>query len=67
MRERFEQTMAALEAGTMRVATPKADGQWEVHPEIKEIILSGFRLGQLTAMGPYIDKDTYPITTVTKM
>lgn len=63
MRERFEQTMAALEAGTMRVATPKADGQWEVHPEIKEIILSGFRLGQLTAMGPYIDKDTYPART----
>ncbi len=60
----FDQTMAALEAGTVRVAN-KIDGEWVVGTRVKEIILSGFRLGCLTDMPcgllHFVDKDTYPV------
>ncbi len=60
----FDETMAALEAGAVRVAN-KVDGRWVVNTEIKEIILSGFRLGRLADMRSgifdYVDKDTYPV------
>lgn len=64
----FDDTMAALEAGTVRVAN-KVDGRWVVNTQIKEIILSGFRLGRLTDMKcgifDFIDKDTYPVRNFT--
>ena len=38
-----------LEAGKIRVAE-KTDGEWKVNSWIKEMILTGFRLGKLTDM-----------------
>ena len=62
-KEKFYSTIAALEAGEIRVAE-KVDGQWKVNSWIKETILSGFRLGQLTDMTQgqfsFFDKDTIP-------
>ena len=52
-----------LEAGKIRVAE-KVDGEWKVNSWIKEMILTGFRLGKLTDMSEgglsFIDKDTIP-------
>lgn len=67
-RQHFDEVLAGLEAGTIRVAE-KVDGEWTVHPEVKEAILLGFRLGKLTDMSTgslsFIDKDTYPARTFT--
>lgn len=61
--ERFEEVLAQLESGQVRVAE-KVDGRWQVNAWVKEVILSGFRLGKLADMsiGPFsfYDKDTYP-------
>ncbi len=61
----FESAMEALEAGTLRVAQRDADGAWQVNPEVKEIILEGFRIGKLTEMADnlftFVDKDTFPV------
>ena len=66
--EHFEEVITALEIGAMRVAE-KVDGEWVVYPEVKQAILSGFRLGKLTDMSegafPFMDKDTYPVQTFT--
>ena len=59
----FLQVCADLEAGKIRVAE-KIDGEWKVNSWIKEMILTGFRLGKLTDMSEgglsFIDKDTIP-------
>ena len=47
--ERFNQTIADLESGKVRVAE-KVNGEWKVNSWVKEVILSGFRLGKLTDM-----------------
>lgn len=58
--EEFEAVMKGLESGSIRVAEKK-DGEWVVNQEVKQTILSGFRLGKLSEMpGGFIDKDTYP-------
>ena len=61
--EKFNNTIADLEAGRVRVAE-KVDGQWKVNSWVKEVILSGFRLGKLTDMTQgqfsFFDKDTIP-------
>ena len=61
---RFEEVIAALEAGTLRVAE-KVDGEWKVNREVKEVILAGFRLGAIKEMSQgqfsYFDKDTFPV------
>ena len=63
-REQFEQVLAELEVGRMRVAE-KVDGTWRVNREVKEIILAGFKLGTITDMSqgqfPFFDKDTYSV------
>ena len=63
-REQFEQVLAELEAGRMRVAE-KVDGTWRVNREVKEIILAGFKLGAIRDMSqgqfPFFDKDTFPV------
>ncbi|MCD8385456.1 MAG: 2,3,4,5-tetrahydropyridine-2,6-dicarboxylate N-succinyltransferase [Bacteroidales bacterium] len=68
-KERFESAMAALEAGTLRVAEPQANGEWKVNPEVKEAILLGFRLGKLASLQSgifsFVDKDTYPVRRFT--
>lgn len=60
---RFHEVIAALERGETRVAE-KRNGKWVVNPEIKEVILSGFRLGKLSDMSSgvfsFFDKDTVP-------
>lgn len=62
--ERFNEVMAGLEAGTLRVAE-KRDGRWVVNREIKEVILAGFGLGKIVDMSegrfPFFDKDTFPV------
>lgn len=62
--ERFLQVCVDLESGKIRVAEKK-DGEWIVNSWIKEVILSGFRLGKLADMSEgefsFIDKDTIPV------
>lgn len=63
--ELFDSTMEGLENGEIRVAEKTEDG-WVVNPEVKQVILSGFRLGRLTEMpGGFLDKDTYPVRKFT--
>ncbi|MGM9736130.1 MAG: 2,3,4,5-tetrahydropyridine-2,6-dicarboxylate N-succinyltransferase [Candidatus Cryptobacteroides sp.] len=61
--DKFQQLCRDLESGKVRVAE-KIDGEWVVHPEVKEMILSGFRIGKLTDMSQgqfsFFDKDTIP-------
>lgn len=61
--ELFNETLARLEAGEIRVAQ-KIDGKWVVNSEIKQIILAGFRMGQIVDMSQgqfsFYDKDTFP-------
>jgi len=54
----------ALTAGKIR-AVEKINGQWTVNVWVKQGILLGFRLGQLSQMGDgsclsFVDKDTFP-------
>lgn len=62
--ERFNEVLAALETGELRVVE-KTDGEWKVNTWVKEVILAGFRLGKITDMSagqfPFFDKDTYPV------
>ena len=62
-KDRFYQTIADLEAGRIRVAE-KIGGDWKVNSWVKEVILSGFRLGKLVDMTQgqfsFFDKDTIP-------
>lgn len=65
VREAFLMFRAALESGTLRAASPLPDGTWEVHAEVKQGILLGFRIGALVDMShggglSFVDKDTYP-------
>lgn len=61
--ERFYDVCDRLESGEIRVAEKK-NGQWQVNSWIKEVILSGFRLGKLKDMSDgvlsFFDKDTVP-------
>lgn len=62
---KFSDFLSLLESASIRVAHKSHQGGWTVNTDIKQIILLGFRLGQLVAMGdqalPFIDKDTFPI------
>lgn len=62
--QRFEEVIAALEKGEIRVAEKK-DGVWVVNKWIKEVILAGFKLGGVTDMSqgqfPFFDKATFPV------
>ena len=62
-KDRFYQTIADLEAGRIRVAE-KIGGEWKVKSCVKEVILSGFRLGKLVDMTQgqfsFFDKDIIP-------
>ena len=61
--EKFYDVIGRLESGELRVAE-KRDGKWVVNSWIKEVILSGFRLGKMTDMSDgvfsFFDKDTIP-------
>lgn len=68
-REMFNEVLAGLEAGTVRVAE-KIDGEWKVNRSVKEIILAGFRLGAVTDMSEgqfsFFDKSTFPVRRFTE-
>ena len=59
----FLDTCDRLERGEIRVAE-KVEGKWRVNAWIKDVILSGFRLGKLSDMSSgtlsFTDKDTVP-------
>ena len=60
-RQTFLDFRDALTQGRIRAAE-KIDGQWAVNTWVKQGILLGFRLGELTEMsdGSFVDKDTFP-------
>ncbi|HEX4487194.1 MAG TPA: 2,3,4,5-tetrahydropyridine-2,6-dicarboxylate N-succinyltransferase [Terriglobales bacterium] len=62
-REIFLAFREALTQGKIRAAE-KQNGQWKVNPWVKQGILLGFRLGELTESNAgeltFVDKDTYP-------
>ncbi len=64
----FQETIAALDSGKLRVAE-KIDDKWFVNTWIKEIILLGFKYGSLTNIPgtytTYYDKDTIPVKQLT--
>lgn len=67
--EKFNETMDGLESGRIRVAE-KIDGKWQVNTWVKEVILSGFRLGKVVDMSEgqfsFMDKDTFPVRRFTE-
>jgi 2,3,4,5-tetrahydropyridine-2-carboxylate N-succinyltransferase len=63
-RQLFLEFREALTAGKIRAAE-KVNGSWTVNAWVKQGILLGFRLGQLSEMGSgqclsFVDKDTFP-------
>ena len=62
-RKVFEQFRDALTAGKVRAAE-KQGNRWMVNAWVKQGILLGFRLGELTELGSgalsFVDKDTFP-------
>jgi 2,3,4,5-tetrahydropyridine-2-carboxylate N-succinyltransferase len=63
-RQTFLDFRDQLTQGKVRAAE-KIDGKWVVHIWVKQGILLGFRLGELTPMGDdaclsFVDKDTFP-------
>ncbi len=62
-RQAFLEFREALTQGKVRAAEKK-DGGWVVNTWVKQGILLGFRLGELTEMGDaglsFVDKDTFP-------
>jgi 2,3,4,5-tetrahydropyridine-2-carboxylate N-succinyltransferase len=62
-RQAFLEFREALTQGKVRAAEKK-DGVWVVNTWVKQGILLGFRLGELTEMGDaglsFVDKDTFP-------
>jgi 2,3,4,5-tetrahydropyridine-2-carboxylate N-succinyltransferase len=67
-RETFLAFREQLNTGAVRAAE-KIDGQWQVNVWVKQGILLGFRLGELTQMGndslSFVDKDTFPLRRFT--
>ncbi len=60
----FLQFRDELTEGKIRAAE-KRDGEWQVNAWVKQGILLGFRLGELSEMGSaaclsFVDKDTFP-------
>ena len=62
-RKTFLEFREQLTRGEIRAAE-KIDGEWKVNAWVKQGILLGFRLGELSSMGDaalsFVDKDTFP-------
>jgi 2,3,4,5-tetrahydropyridine-2-carboxylate N-succinyltransferase len=62
-RKTFLDFREQLTKGQIRAAE-KIDGEWKVNTWVKQGILLGFRLGELSSMGDaslsFVDKDTFP-------
>jgi 2,3,4,5-tetrahydropyridine-2-carboxylate N-succinyltransferase len=61
----FEWLLRGLEDGSLRAASRRDDGTWEVHSWIKMGILVGFRIGRIVDMSvhpaqPFFDKHNLP-------
>jgi 2,3,4,5-tetrahydropyridine-2,6-dicarboxylate N-succinyltransferase len=60
----FSEFRDALTRGEIRAAE-KTGGEWRTNPWVKQGILLGFRLGELTEMAgdpfSFVDKSTYPV------
>ncbi len=60
----FARLLKALEAGEIRAAERREDGEWVVNASVKRGILLGFRLGKNSEFSrdplQFSDKDTYP-------
>jgi 2,3,4,5-tetrahydropyridine-2-carboxylate N-succinyltransferase len=48
VREAIEDTLNALDSGSLRVAEPRADGKWHVNQWAKKAVLLSFRLNDMT-------------------
>lgn len=48
VREAIEDTLNALDSGTLRVAEPRVDGKWHVNQWAKKAVLLSFRLNDMT-------------------
>jgi 2,3,4,5-tetrahydropyridine-2-carboxylate N-succinyltransferase len=63
----FNEFKKALNRGLVRAAERDEAGHWRVNSWVKQGILLGFRLGEVTDMSPadaslvFFDKDTYPV------
>ncbi|MEH6359782.1 MAG: 2,3,4,5-tetrahydropyridine-2,6-dicarboxylate N-succinyltransferase [Amylibacter sp.] len=47
VREAIEDTLSALDSGSLRVAEPRADGNWHVNQWAKKAVLLSFRLNDM--------------------
>ena len=66
----FDEFKTALNKGEIRAADRSTDGTWHVNSWVKQGILLGFRMGQLSDMSAsaslrFFDKDTYPVRPTT--
>ncbi len=66
----FDELKLGLNRGEIRAAERDAGGTWRVNSWVKQGILLGFRMGQLTDMSAspslrFFDKDTYPARPTT--
>ena len=73
-RAAVEDLLTLLESGEVRAARRDASGEWKAVQWVKQGILLGFRVGELTEMSvgvrapgqlPFFDKDTYPVRAMT--
>ncbi len=55
----FDEVLNGLEKGIYRAASPSSNGEWVVHPWVKEAILEAFKQGYLRPIDDmFIDKHT---------
>ena len=59
-REIFEEFKQALNTGKIRAAEC-INGEWRTNDCVKKGILVGFRMGRIVKMGPFQDKETFPL------
>ncbi|HKZ78941.1 MAG TPA: 2,3,4,5-tetrahydropyridine-2,6-dicarboxylate N-succinyltransferase [Pyrinomonadaceae bacterium] len=62
----FEEFKSALNRGEVRAAQRTESGEWLVNSWVKQGILLGFRMGEITEMSAgsslrFFDKDTFPV------
>lgn len=65
----FKTFIDRLNTGAIRAASRSENGDWQTNTWVKQGILFGFRLGQLTdfssGLFPFFDKHTYPLRPLT--
>lgn len=65
VREAIRETISLLDAGTLRVAEPLADGQWQVNDWVKKAVILYFPINGMHTMnaGPMEFYDKLPLKT----